>query len=116
MSATVNQYLAAVNTPKRRGRPISEAVLTQRLADARERVKTTRGVDKVLAAQEVRDLQAKLARTTTAGAVDVKSLEAAFVEVARKFSENRGVGYGAWRDARVPAEVLKRAGIARTRG
>jgi hypothetical protein len=115
MSATVNRYLAAVNTPKRRGRKVSEATLTQRLAVARERVKTTRGVDKVLAAQEVRDLQAKLAQATTTSAVDVKSLEAAFVGVAKKFAENRGVGYGAWSDAGVSAEVLKRAGIARTR-
>jgi hypothetical protein len=116
MSATVNRYLAAVHTPKRRGRKVSEATLTQRLAEARSRVKTTRGVDKLLAAQEVRDLQAKLAQTTTTSAVDVKSLETAFVKVARRFGENRGVGYGAWRDAGVPAEVLKRAGIARTRG
>jgi hypothetical protein len=116
MSATVNRYLAAVHTPKRRGRKVSKATLTQRLADARGRVKTTRGVDKLLAAQEVRDLQAKLAEAATTSAVDVKIQEAAFVKVAKKFSVNRGVGYGAWRDAGVPAEVLKRAGIARTRG
>jgi hypothetical protein len=116
LSATVNQYLAAVTTPKRRGRKVSTATLTQRLADARQRVKTEAGVNKVLAAQEVRDLQAKLARLRTDNAVDVKTLEAAFVKVAKQFAENRGVTYGAWRDAGVPAEVLKRAGIARARG
>jgi hypothetical protein len=46
----------------------------------------------------------------------VKTLEAAFIEVAKQFSEDRGVAYGAWRAAGVPAEVLKRSGIARTRG
>ena len=116
MSATVNRYLSAVNTPQRRGRKVSEATLTRRLADARQRFRTATGVDKVLAAQEVRDLQAKLAREGTANAVDVKSLEAAFVKVAKRFGEKRGIRYGAWRDAGVPAEVLKRAGIARTRG
>jgi hypothetical protein len=116
MSATVNRYLAAVTTPGRRGRPISQATLTQRLADARARLKNEVGVNKVLAAQEVCDLQAKLAQSSTASPVDVKTLEAAFVKVAKQFGENRGVTYGAWRDAGVTTVVLKRAGIARTRG
>ena len=116
MAATVDRYLAAVTTPGRRGRPVSEETLNLRLVDARARLKTEVGVNKVLAAQEVRDLQAKLARLGTDSAGDLKRLEAAFVKVAKQFSENRGVAYGAWRDAGVPAEVLKRAGIARTRG
>jgi hypothetical protein len=60
-SATVDRYLAAVNTPQRRGRKVSKATLEQRLASARVRSETVSGVDKVLAAQEVRDLQAKIA-------------------------------------------------------
>jgi hypothetical protein len=52
--------------------------------------------------------------TATGG--DIKSLEAAFVKIAKRFGENRGIGYGAWRDAGVPAVVLKKAGVARTRG
>src|ERR1700687_4356867 len=62
MSATVDRYLAAVNTPKRRGRRVPKAILEQRLVSARARFRTGVGVDKVLAAQEVRDLQAKLAQ------------------------------------------------------
>src|SRR5437868_12792285 len=85
MSATVNRYLAAVRTSGRRGRPVSQATLTQRLADARKRFKTEVGVNKVLAAQEVRDLQTKLAQSSTTNAVDVKTLEAAFVKVAKQF-------------------------------
>lgn len=116
MSATVNRYLAAVNTPKRRGRKVSTATLTRRLADARERFRASVGVDKVLAAQEVRDLQAKLAQMAATNPTDAKTLEAAFVKVAKQFSTNRGISYGAWREAGVSADVLKRAGIARTRG
>jgi hypothetical protein len=116
MSATVDRYLSAVNTPKQRGRKVSKATLTQRLASARERAKSTSGVEKVLAAQEVRDLQNKLANLNAASGTDVKSLEADFVRIAKKFGENRGIGYGAWRDAGVPAVVLKKAGVARTRG
>ena len=116
MSAAVDRYLAAVNTPKRRGRKVSKASLLERLADARARQKTATGVEKVLAAQEGRDLKVRLAQLNSAGDVDAKSLEVAFVRVAKKFGENRGISYGAWRDAGVPADVLKRAGVARTRG
>ncbi len=117
MSATVDRYLSAVNTPKRRGRKVSKASLQQRLADARAKAKSASGVDKVLAAQDVRDLQSRIANLdAAAGGSDLKSLEAAFVKIAKRFGENRGIGYGAWRDAGVPAPVLKKAGIARTRG
>jgi hypothetical protein len=116
MSAAVDRYLVAVNTPKRRGRKVTKATLEQRLADARIRLKTATGVEKVLAAQEVRDLLAKTAQLDAAGGTDVKSLESDFVRIAKRFSENRGVGYRAWRDAGVPAEVLRKAGVARTRG
>jgi len=116
LSATVNRYLAAVNTPKKRGRKVSTATLNSRLVDARARLKTATGVDTVKTAQEVRDLQARLAQVNATTPTDMKSLEAAFVKVAKKFGANRGIGYGAWRDAGVPAVVLKRAGIARKRG
>jgi hypothetical protein len=116
MSATVDRYLSAVNTPKRRGRKVSKASLQQRLVDARAKARSATGVDKVLAAQEVRDLQNRIASIDAGGGSDLKSLEAAFVKIAKQFGENRGIGYGAWRDAGVPAPVLKKAGIARTRG
>jgi hypothetical protein len=118
MSATVDRYLSSVNTPKRRGRKVSKASLQQRLVAAQSRAKTATGVDKVLAAQEVRDLQTRISSMEGASGSgsDPKSLETAFVKIAKQFGENRGIGYGAWRDAGVPAPVLKRAGIARTRG
>ena len=68
----------------------------------------------MLAAQEVRDLRARLADNN--GHDTTKALEASFVKVARQFGVNRGISYAAWRDAGVPAEVLNRAGIIRTRG
>jgi hypothetical protein len=116
MSAAVDRYLVAVNTPKRRGRKVTQATLEQRLAEARTRLKSATGVEKVLAAQEIRDLEAKTARLNASGGADVKALEAEFIRIAKRFGENRGVGYGAWRDAGVPADVLRRAGVTRTRG
>src|SRR4051812_28240316 len=57
MSATVDRYLSAVNTPKRRGRKVSKSALQQRLVEARAKANSATGVDKVLAAQQVRDVQ-----------------------------------------------------------
>ena len=113
MSATIDRYLAAVNTPKRRGRKVSQATLVERLGAAQARVKTAAGVDRVLAAQEVRDLTARIAAMSSGDGNELKQLEADFVRIAKAFGEKRGIGYGAWRDAGVPAVVLKRAGIAR---
>src|SRR6476646_9867539 len=80
MSATVDRYLSAVNTPKRRGRKVSKAALEQRLVEARSTAKSATGVEKVLAAQDVRDLQARIANMSVVSGGDIKSLEAAFVK------------------------------------
>ena len=117
MSATVDRYLSAVNTPKRRGRKVTKATLERRLVAARANAKSTTGVNKVVAAQAVRDLETRLADVhASSGPGDLKRLEAAFVKIAKQFGENRGIGYAAWRDAGVAADVLKKAGVARTRG
>ena len=117
MSAIVDRYLASVNVPKKRGRKVSVATLRKRLAVAQETVKASSGVAKVLAAQAVRDLRRRIAEAESGGrGEDVKVLEASFVKVAKQFATNRDISYGAWRDAGVPAVVLQRAGIARTRG
>ena len=43
-------------------------------------------------------------------------VEAAFVDVAKSYSDRQGISYSAWREVGVEASVLKRAGIARTSG
>jgi hypothetical protein len=115
LSATVDRYLTAISTPRKRGRKVSRSALERRLAVAQEQTKSTVGVARLLAAQDVRDLRARLT-DGSANDGDIKSLQAEFVKVAKKFGENRGISYGAWRDAGVPADVLRRAGVARTRG
>ena len=42
--------------------------------------------------------------------------EAGFIKIAKQFGENRGIRYGAWRDAGGATVVLKKAGVTRTRG
>ena len=38
------------------------------------------------------------------------------MKVARAYGERKGITYGTWRDFGVAADVLKKAGIQRTRG
>jgi hypothetical protein len=115
-SAAVSRYLDALNTPRQRGRKVSAATLRTRLRKAEGRVATSVGVARVLAHQDIRDLRARLARSGENAAGDIKKLEQAFVQVAKRFAQRRGISYAAWRDAGVPADVLKRTGIPRTRG
>jgi hypothetical protein len=116
ISAIVDRYLSALHVPKRRGRKVSPATLQARLAAAEQKLKHASGVARLTAAQDVRDLRNRLADLSNRGATDLKSLEAAFIRVAKKFGKKRGIGYGAWREAGVPAAVLKKAGVRRTRG
>jgi hypothetical protein len=60
--------------------------------------------------QEHLDLQTAL-EASKAGT----ELERAFVAVAARYGERKGVTYSAWRELGVPASVLTRAGISRTR-
>jgi hypothetical protein len=113
LSATVDRYLTALNAPKPRGRKISEATIAERLTSARKRAEGATGVRKVLAAQEMRDLNDRLARVERDDSADLRRAEAAFVKIAKRFSENRGIEYGAWRDVGVPVAVLRRAGITK---
>ena len=43
------------------------------------------------------------------------TLEEAFVGAASEYSDRKGISYSAWRELGVPAAVLKRAGVKRTR-
>ena len=115
-AAIVDRYLAALHVPKPRGRKVSLATLQQRLATAEADIKKTMGTARLFAAQQARDLRARIDALGKTAAADIKKLEADFVRVAKRFSERRGIGYGAWRDAGVPAQTLQRAGVKRTRG
>ena len=58
------------------------------------------------------------AETELANRRDEESLEdlvAAFVEVAKEYSDRKGITYTAWRELGVPAAVLRDAGVPRTR-
>jgi hypothetical protein len=63
--------------------------------------------------QLLKDLQAGLRELDRQA--DTESIEREFVSVARRYADRENIMWTTWRAMNVPAEVLKRAGIAETR-
>lgn len=62
--------------------------------------------------QERIDLTEELA--SLEASVDIKDLEAGFIQVAKGYAERKGISYSAFRQFGVPASVLKQSDIARS--
>lgn len=112
-SRVIKAYLSALQNRKP-GRPVTTDSLEERIASLTKKIETEpdplRRVDLV---QSRIDAEKSLA--TVGQRVDFGELEKGFVEVAKAYSARKGISYTAWREANVPADVLKRAGVPRTR-
>ena len=110
----IKDYLSAT-TQRKPGRPVTAASVKAKLDGIEAKLAAESDAMKRLGLiQSRRDAQAQLA--TVGESVDLEALEAGFVRHAKAYSERKGISYGAWREAGVPAPVLKAAGIARTQG
>jgi hypothetical protein len=110
----VRNYLEALraNKPKR-GRKRTADTINQRLDVIDGQLADADPITELRLVQERRDLEAEL--QSLDGGVDLAALETGFIKVAKPYSERQGITYAAWREVGVPAAVLSRAGIARTR-
>jgi hypothetical protein len=111
-SRAVRDYLDALraNKPKR-GRKRTPDSIKKRIATIDEQIKSADALNELLLTQERHDLAREL--DTMNKAVDVASVEAAFVKVAASYSARQGISYTSWREVGVPAATLKRAGVSR---
>lgn len=110
----VKQYLEALGN-RRPGRPVTPERLRDKISSLESRIAEEADPLRALEMRQERiDAEAALARAEATE--DFDGLEAAFIEHAQAYSERKGISYTAWREAGVPADVLRRAGIARTRG
>lgn len=108
----VRRYLEAIEAHRpRRGRRRTAESITRRLATVDALLETADPLSRLQLVQERMDLQAEVAAKSAA--VDLTSLEEEFVKAAKGYSDRKGIGYAAWREAGVDAAVLKRAGIRR---
>jgi hypothetical protein len=114
-SRAVRRYLEALEAHKpKRGRKRTTESIQARLDQIDRRLATTDPLTRVHLVQERLDLQSEL--TAKEETVDLAALEEAFVKAARGYGERKHLTYSAWRAAGVDANVLRRAGIPRTRG
>jgi hypothetical protein len=112
--AVVRRYLEALNATKPRpGRRRSPESVAKRLAAIEKELETAEPLHRLHLRQERRRLLASQAETQ--GTVDLGALEKQFVKVAAAYGERKGIDYLTWREEGVPAAVLEKAGIARTR-
>lgn len=109
----IKAYLAAVGGRKR-GRPVTRESLTARIERLESQIAAEPNPLKALDMRQARmDAERQLA--AMAESVDLDALEAGFVAHAAAYSARKGISYAVWREAGVPADVLKKAGIRRTR-
>jgi hypothetical protein len=108
---TIKAYLESLASRKP-GRPVTVDSLQQRLARLNEQVAATQDpLKRVDLTQKKLEIEESLAKA--ANAADAAELEDGFVATVVNYSERKGISYAAWREAGVPAAVLRRAGMTR---
>jgi hypothetical protein len=113
-SRAVRRYLEALEAHKpKRGRKRTAEGIENRLRQIEDRLAAADPLTRVHLVQEKINLENELASKQET--VDLKSLEDGFVSAAKGYGERKGISYAAWRAAGVDPNVLRRAGIARTR-
>ena len=109
----VKAYLDALEQHRpKRGRKRTADSIASRLAKIESELSDASSLQRLQLLQERRDLQAEQAQMSN-GSTDLGALESAFVEVAKAYSERKGIAYATWRELGVPSEVLKKAGVGR---
>lgn len=109
----VRRYLEALERSKpRRGRRPSADNLAKQLREIEDRLRDADPLKRLHLIQQRKAIETRLA--TGEGGEDLSVLEAAFVEAAAEYGSRKGIDYATWREAGVPAEVLRRAGVHRS--
>lgn len=112
-SREIKAYLAAIGN-KKPGRPVTKESLAKRLDSVNDKIEAVEDpLERVELIQAKLDIEKAMAEVD--GKPDMEALEKGFIEHAASYSERKGVSYTAWREAGVPAKVLKAAGIKETR-
>lgn len=114
-SRAINRYLEALKAGKgKRGRKRTPSSIEGRLSKISRTFETASPMQQLELTQERMDLESEKSRLEARA--DLSALEKEFAAVAKSYAARRGISYSAFRSMGVPAEVLSRAGVRRTRG
>ncbi len=112
-SRIIKSYLNALGA-RRPGRPVTRESVAGRIEALQAKIDAEsdplRRVELTQARLDAEDQLASLADSE-----DIEGLERDFIEVARSYSDRKGISYAAWRESGVAAATLKAAGVPRTR-
>ena len=113
-SRAINRYLDALKAGKgKRGRKRTPSSIEARLSKIARTFEAASPMQQLELTQEKMNLEAEKQRLETRA--DLSALEKEFVSVAKGYAARRLISYSAFRSMGVPAEVLTRAGVRRTR-
>lgn len=111
----VRRYLEAIerNRPRRGRRPSADS-LRKQFDEVEAKLRDADPLKRLHLIQQRKSLQARL--ESDDGVEDISELEQGFVEAAAEYGSRKGIDYATWREAGVPPEVLRRAGVQRKPG
>jgi len=113
-SRIVSKYLEAIAAGKgKRGRKRTPESINIQIARIDKEIGNAAPIRRLELTQRRYDLVTERERLTSR--IDLTGLEKDFVKVAKSYASRNGIGYGAFREIGVSADVLKRAGITRAR-
>jgi hypothetical protein len=108
----VRRYLEAIERSRpRRGRRPSADSLRKQLADVEVHLKEADALQRLHLSQKRKSIEERL--NADNHAEDISGLEGGFISAAAEYGRRKGIHYSTWREAGVPADVLRRAGIHR---
>lgn len=114
-SRVVARYLEAISAGKgKRGRKRTPESVGMQIARIDKEIVAAVPIRKLELTQKRFDLVAERDRLTSR--VDLTGLEKDFIKVAKSYAKRNGIGYSAFRELGVSADVLKHASITRARG
>jgi hypothetical protein len=114
-SRAINRYLDALKAGRgKRGRKRTPSSIEARLSKISRTFEDASPMQQLELTQERMNLQLEKTRLETRA--DLSALEKEFISVAKGYAARRGISYSAFRSMGVPAEVLTKASVKRTRG
>ena len=109
----IRAYLEAIAMERKPGRKTDRSTIEARIQTLQEQIdgeaNAARRVDLI---QKRLDNERRLAAMDESP--DIAGMEQDFVKFVKGYSQRKGISYSAWREAGVPAAVLKQAGVSRS--